>query len=190
VEHARHDELAERLTRKFEALVAAPAMADRDLGPVINARQQQRIWEFVSQGQSEGLSVLAQGMVDETAPESGFYQAPLLLSCNDPKSRLFQEEIFGPVLLITPFEEEHDAIELANATRYGLVAGVWTRDGSKALRCARAVHSGQVFINNYGAGGGVELPFGGVKSSGYGREKGFEALFAFTQLKTVAIRHG
>lgn len=190
VERARHDELAERLARKFEALVAAPAMADRDLGPVINARQQQRIWEFVSQGQSEGLSVLAQGMVDEMAPESGFYQAPLLLGCGDPKSRLFQEEIFGPVLLITPFEEEHDAIELANATRYGLVAGVWTRDGSKALRCARAVHSGQVFINNYGAGGGVELPFGGVKSSGHGREKGFEALFAFTQLKTVAIRHG
>jgi aldehyde dehydrogenase (NAD+) len=79
---------------------------------------------------------------------------------------------------------------MANATSFGLVAGVWTRDGGRQLRMARALRCGQVFINNYGAGGGVELPFGGVKSSGYGREKGFEALLGFTTLKTVAIRHG
>jgi aldehyde dehydrogenase (NAD+) len=81
-------------------------------------------------------------------------------------------------------------VQLANATQFGLVAGIWTRDGGRQLRMAKRVRSGQVFINNYGAGGGVELPFGGVKSSGYGREKGFEALFGFTTLKTVAIRHG
>jgi aldehyde dehydrogenase (NAD+) len=74
--------------------------------------------------------------------------------------------------------------------KFGLVAGVWTRDGARQFRMAKRVRSGQVFINNYGAGGGVELPFGGVKSSGYGREKGFEALLGFTTLKTVAIRHG
>jgi aldehyde dehydrogenase (NAD+) len=88
------------------------------------------------------------------------------------------------------FKDEDQAVQLANATKFGLVAGVWTRDGGRQLRMARRVRSGQVFINNYGAGGGVELPFGGVKSSGYGREKGFEALFGFTTLKTVAIRHG
>ena len=88
------------------------------------------------------------------------------------------------------FRDEDHAVELANATRFGLVAGVWTQDGSRQLRMARRVRSGQVFINNYGAGGGVELPFGGVKSSGYGREKGFEALYGFTTLKTVAIKHG
>ena len=87
-------------------------------------------------------------------------------------------------------EDEDEAVELANATHFGLVAGIWTRDGGRQLRMARRVKSGQVFINNYGAGGGVELPFGGVKSSGYGREKGFEALYGFTTLKTVAIRHG
>ena len=79
---------------------------------------------------------------------------------------------------------------LANGTRFGLVSGVWTADGGRQFRMARRIRSGQVFINNYGAGGGVELPFGGVKSSGYGREKGVEALHGFTVLKTVAIRHG
>jgi aldehyde dehydrogenase (NAD+) len=88
------------------------------------------------------------------------------------------------------FKDEDQAVALANATQFGLVAGIWTRDGGRQLRMAKRVRSGQVFINNYGAGGGVELPFGGVKSSGYGREKGFEALYGFTTLKTVAIRHG
>ena len=88
------------------------------------------------------------------------------------------------------FKDEDHAVALANATAFGLVTGIWTRDGARQFRMARRVRAGQVFINNYGAGGGVELPFGGVKSSGQGREKGFEALYGFTTLKTVAIRHG
>ena len=94
------------------------------------------------------------------------------------------------MLVALPFDDEAQAVELANGTQYGLCAGVWTRDGARQLRMARKLRCGQVFINNYGAGGGVELPFGGVKSSGHGREKGFEALLGFTTLKTVAIRHG
>jgi aldehyde dehydrogenase (NAD+) len=98
--------------------------------------------------------------------------------------------VFGPVLAALPFDTEPEALRIANGTPFGLVAGVWTQDGARQMRLARKLRCGQVFINNYGAGGGVELPFGGVKSSGYGREKGFEALLGFTTLKTIAIRHG
>jgi aldehyde dehydrogenase (NAD+) len=88
-----------------------------------------------------------------------------------------------------PFDDDADAVQMANATAYGLVASVWTRDGARQMRMAKQVRAGQVFINNYGAGGGIELPFGGVKASGWGREKGFEALYGFTVLKTVSIKH-
>ena len=115
---------------------------------------------------------------------------PTLIGDVPQDHRLAQEEIFGPVLVAMRFHAEDDAIRLANGTPYGLVAGIWTRDGGRQMRLAKALESGQVFINNFGAGGGVELPFGGVKRSGHGREKGFEALFHFSALKTVAIRHG
>ena len=83
-----------------------------------------------------------------------------------------------------------EAIKIANGTKFGLVAGIWTNDGSRQLRMAKKIRAGQVFINNYGAGGGVELPFGGTGHSGYGREKGFEALNSFSTIKTIAINHG
>jgi aldehyde dehydrogenase (NAD+) len=102
---------------------------------------------------------------------------------------LAQEEVFGPVLVIMPFEDDAQAVQLANDTAFGLVSSIWTRDGGRQLRMARQMQSGQVFINNYGAGGGIELPFGGVKASGHGREKGFEALYSFTVLKTISIKH-
>jgi aldehyde dehydrogenase (NAD+) len=103
---------------------------------------------------------------------------------------LANEEVFGPVLSLMPFEDEADAVALANGTPYGLVAGVWTRDAKRSIRVARAMRCGQVFVNGYGAGGGIELPFGGVKKSGHGREKGFEALYEFCASKTIVINHG
>ncbi|WP_175764122.1 aldehyde dehydrogenase family protein, partial [Burkholderia ambifaria] len=107
-----------------------------------------------------------------------------------PGHRLAQEEVFGPVLAAMRFRDEDEALALANGTAYGLVAGIWTRDGARQMRLARRVRAGQVFVNNYGAGGGVELPFGGSGRSGHGREKGFEALYGFTVLKTIALKHG
>ncbi len=190
IERAIYDPLLARLGEAFEALRVGPATLDLDLGPLIRATQQQRVWDFLSDAQSAGIPVVAQGTVVDEAPDSGFYQAPILLADVPAAHRVAQEEVFGPVLSAMPFEDEDHAVELANATQFGLVAGVWTRDGARQFRMARRVKAGQVFINNYGAGGGVELPFGGYKSSGYGREKGFEALYGFTVLKTVAVRHG
>jgi aldehyde dehydrogenase (NAD+) len=190
VEQGIYEPLLARLGEAFTRLRVGPAAMDLDVGPLIRQTQQQRVWDFLSDAQHAGIAVVAQGTVVDEAPESGFYQAPTLLRDVPVSHRLAQEEVFGPVLAAMSFRDEDHAVELANATQFGLVAGVWTRDGSRMLRMARRVRSGQVFINNYGAGGGVELPFGGVKSSGYGREKGFEALYGFTTLKTVAIKHG
>lgn len=182
--------LAERLAERFRALRAGPSSMDLDLGPLVSRRQQQRVWDYLSDAQSDGLRFAAEGSVVEDAPAAGFYQAPVLLTDVPREHRLAQQEIFGPVLVLTSFEDEAQALAAANGTAYGLIAGVWTRDGARQMRMARRLHCGQVFVNNYGAGGGVELPFGGVKQSGYGREKGFEALYGFTTLKTIALRHG
>jgi len=190
VERSLYEPLLERLGRAFERLRVGPAAMDLDCGPLIRQSQQQRVWDFLSDAQVAGIPMVAQGQVVDEAPETGYYQAPTLLRDVPVAHRLAQDEVFGPVLSAMAFDGEDQAVEIANATHFGLVAGVWTRDGGRQLRLARRVRSGQVFINNYGAGGGVELPFGGVKSSGYGREKGFEALYGFTTLKTVAIRHG
>jgi aldehyde dehydrogenase (NAD+) len=190
VEQAIYEPLLERLGQAFTNLRVGPAVMDLDAGPLIRASQQQRVWDFLSDAHVAGIATVAQGQVVEEAPETGYYQAPTLLRDVPVHHRLAQEEVFGPVLAAMSFKDEDQAVQMANATKFGLVAGIWTRDGGRQLRMAKRVRSGQVFINNYGAGGGVELPFGGVKSSGYGREKGFEALYGFTTLKTVAIRHG
>ena len=190
VQQEAYEPLLERLGAAFTKLRVGPAAMDLDVGPLIRQTQQQRVWDFLSDAQVANIPMVAQGQVVDEAPEAGYYQAPVLLRDVPLTHRLAQEEVFGPVLSAMAFADEDQAVEMANATHFGLVAGVWTRDGGRQFRMARRVRSGQVFINNYGAGGGVELPFGGVKSSGYGREKGFEALLGFTTLKTVAIRHG
>ncbi len=190
IEQSIYEPLLERLGKAFEALRVGPAAMDLDVGPLIRQSQQQRVWDFLSDAQVAQIPMVAQGQIVDEAPETGFYQVPTLLRDVPATHRLAQEEVFGPVLCAMPFKDDDEAVALANATQFGLVAGIWTRDGARQFRMAKRVKSGQVFINNYGAGGGVELPFGGVKSSGYGREKGFEALYGFTSLKTVAIRHG
>jgi aldehyde dehydrogenase (NAD+) len=190
IERSIYEPLLERLAQRFSQLRAGPADLDLDLGPLVSRKQQQRVWDFLSDAQAEGIPIVAQGEVVDEAPAKGYYQAPVLLRDVPPASRLWQDEVFGPVLSAAAFDNEDEAVALANGTPYGLVAGVWTRDGARQFRLARRLEAGQVFINNYGAGGGVELPFGGVRHSGHGREKGFEALYGFTRLKTVALRHG
>ena len=190
VERSRFDEVVERLAQRVRALKVGPALADLDLGPLISKRQHEIVSHYLGLARDAGLSIAAQGEIVDSAPAGGFYVRPTLVAAVPAAHALAQEEIFGPVQVVIAFDDEADALRIANGTPYGLVAGVWTRDGSRALRMARALRCGQVFINNYGAGGGVELPFGGVGASGHGREKGFEALYGFSALKTVAILHG
>ena len=189
VERAVFDEVVARMAERYRALRVAPALADGDVGPLISARQREIVQGFLQVAQSTGLRVAGQASLGTDLPAGGCYVAPTLLAPVAPDHRLAQEEIFGPVQVVIPFDGEADALRIANGTPYGLVAGVWTRDGGRQLRMARKLRCGQVFINNYGAGGGIELPFGGIKHSGHGREKGFEALYGFSALKTVAIKH-
>jgi aldehyde dehydrogenase (NAD+) len=175
--------------RFAQSSAGAPAM-DRDCGPLINADQKRRVEGFIRQAIDSGIPVLAQGTVAEGVPAGGFYVAPTLFGPVPRDHRLACQEVFGPVLAVIPFEDEEDAVALANATDFGLLAGIWTRDGGRQIRMAKRMQCGQVYLNCYGAGGGVELPFGGVKRSGHGREKGFLALEEFCNVKTVVQYHG
>ena len=190
IEQSIYQPFVDELAKRFEKLVAGPGMANLDCGPLISAAQHSRVMQFLDEAAKDGITVGAQGKLATNLPAGGFYVPPTLL-CDVPRGhRLAREEIFGPVLIAQPFFDEADAIQLANSSAYGLVAGIWTGDGARQFRMARAVAAGQIFINNFGAAGGVELPFGGVKRSGHGREKGFEALYGFSQTKTVAVKHG
>jgi aldehyde dehydrogenase (NAD+) len=190
IERPVYDAVAAALAERFSRLVAGPHDADLDLGALINPRQKARVAGMVEAAEQAGAQVLARGSIAGDAPAEGYYCAPVLFGGADPSSAIAREEVFGPVLTLFAFDGEEEAVRLANATDYGLVAGVWTRDGARQHRVAKRVRSGQVFVNGYGAGGGIELPFGGFKRSGHGREKGFEALYDMSATKTVVFNHG
>ncbi len=189
VERSIYDDLIERLRASFSQVgVGSPEM-DLDCGPIINEKQKQRVMGYVNNAERDGAKLIAEGSIDSHVPAGGYYVKPMLFGAVPRNSALAQEEVFGPVLSVLPFDDEADAIALANATEYGLVAAVWTRDGGRQIRVAKRIRAGQVFINCFGAGAGIELPFGGVGKSGHGREKGFAALHEFTRTKTTVLHH-
>ena len=182
------NKVKDMMGEKYRALRVGPAIDDLDLGPLISKRQKEIVLNFLELG--KGLKIVAKGNISQNAPETGFYIQPTLFEDVPYDHKLAQEEIFGPVQVLIPFDTEDQAIHIANSTSFGLVASIWTSNGARQMRMAKELKCGQVFINNYGAGGGVELPFGGVGRSGHGREKGFEALYGFSTLKTIAAFHG
>lgn len=184
------NEVVSAVAERFRTLKAGHPDREPDLGPMINKAQQQRVNKYLERAAQEGLTVAAAGGIAADAPSGGYYVSPSFFAPVAHESVLSQEEVFGPVLVATPFEDEAEAIRLANGTQYGLAAGVWTRDAMRSTRVGRAMRVGQVFVNCYGAGGGIELPFGGFGRSGHGREKGFEGLVEFTTTRTVVIAHG
>jgi aldehyde dehydrogenase (NAD+) len=190
VQRSIYDAFTARVAERFAQLRVGSHAMDLDCGPLISAVQKQRVQGFTERGRKSGIQVLAEGQVAPGVPAGGYYVAPVLFGAVPREHELACEEVFGPVLSAIPFEDEADAVRLANSTQYGLVAGIWTRDGARQMRVAKRMRCGQVFVNGYGAGGGIELPFGGVKKSGHGREKGLEALREFSHVKTVVFKHG
>ena len=153
------------------------------IGPLISANQVERVKGFVERALDEGAQILTKG----TVPEGGFYFEPTILVNVNPTMEACREEIFGPVLTIDSFSDDDEALSKANSSLYGLAAGIWTKDISRAIRFANELEAGQVWINSYLAGD-CSAPFGGGKDSGFGRELGYEGLKEFTQTKTVFLQ--
>lgn len=187
VERSIHEQFVAKVAEGMRRLRVGPGLENADVGPIISEKQLARIESYLAIAQEEGAAVPVGGKRCLEAG-SGYFFEPTVLDRISLNSRLAHEEIFGPVLVVLPFDTIEEALAIANGTEYGLVTGVWTSNIHKAHWLAARVKSGQVFVNNYGAGGGVEMTFGGYRKSGFGREKGLEALKYYTQVKNIAIK--
>jgi aldehyde dehydrogenase (NAD+) len=184
VDRAVSDELVERITARTAALTLGAGIDDPDLGPLVSAAHHRRVTDYIALGYEEGAVADAP---PQPLPSSGHFVAPTVFTDVTPGMRIAREEIFGPVLVVLPFDGEDHAVALADATDYGLGVGIHTRDIDRALRVAGRVDAGYVMINEYFAGG-TAVPFGGTKLSGTGRERGLVALESYLKRKTVVVR--
>jgi len=182
VQRARHDEFADALAAEAARMRLGPGLDPAsDLGPLVNAAQADRVAAYVDEGRAEGATVLTGG----TRPDGAFY-APTVLTNTRPAMRLMREEIFGPVVTVTPFDDMDEALAQANDTVYGLAASVWTESLSTAHRMAAGNRAGTVWVNCHSYFS-PELPKGGHKESGWGYENGAQGLESYLESKTVCM---
>ncbi|MEV0475410.1 aldehyde dehydrogenase family protein [Streptomyces prunicolor] len=185
------EEFLDKLVAHAASLKLGPGLTDPDIGPLVAARQRDRVQGYLDLARQEGADVrTGGGAPTDPALADGYYIEPTVLTGLTNQARCAREEIFGPVVTVIDFDDPEEALAIANDTPYGLSSYVWTRDLDKALRMAEGIRAGQVYVNATGVGTGIELPFGGYKHSGWGREKGLEALASYTQTKNVCIGFG
>jgi phenylacetaldehyde dehydrogenase len=184
VERGVHDEVVARVAERAAALAVGPGWEDGvEIGPLVSAEQRERVLGFVRDAAGDG-AVLVTG--DPALDGPGHFLRPAVVAGVAPGMAIYRDEVFGPVVTVTPFDGDDEAIALANDTRYGLAAAVWTRDGSRAIAAARRIRAGTVWVNAYGSIR-PEVPFGGFGESGLGRELGAHGLAAYTEPKSVFV---
>lgn len=189
VQRSIADRFVERLAERARAIkLGDPTAAETEMGPVCFRAQQEKIKGMVDRAVAAGAVAVVGGRTPDDDPQlaGGFFYLPTILTNVSPEMEIAQDEVFGPVLSVIPFDDEADALRIANASRYGLAAGVWTRDISRAHHMAQALEAGIVWVNTYRAAS-YAAPWGGVKQSGYGRESSAEAIHEYTRAKSVWV---
>ncbi|NNU82026.1 aldehyde dehydrogenase [Halovulum dunhuangense] len=188
VQRAIYDEVCRLVVEKVRGIkLGNPLDETTEMGPVANRAQLDKILAMIQQARDEGANIAVGGAkASGPALEGGYFVEPTVIVDVDPSLTIAREEVFGPVLCIIPFEDEADAVAIANATEYGLASGVWTNDLRRAHRVAREIEAGLVWLNTYRASY-VGAPFGGTKLSGHGRERSWHALLEYTQVKNVML---
>jgi betaine-aldehyde dehydrogenase len=187
VQEEVHEKFVATLKQKAEAMRVGNGLEETsELGPIISNSQMTKVLEYVEEGRTEGKLITGGTRLTKGELSKGNFVAPTVFDDVPTKARIAQEEIFGPVVVVMPFDKEDEAVKVANDSVYGLAAAVWTRDIKTAFDFARKVRAGTVWVNSYGKTF-PEAEFGGYKQSGIGRERGLEGLHEYTQLKHVYL---